>query len=331
MTKNLTLSKVIEFRNSKISGGSSVITTLSIYRHFLTQMQKNTYVDVEFLRLVPVTIVSAYESFFKVLIATYIDRDDKYLDRAKKITSNKDSIEIDFDILKSIKKNEISMGELFALSLKYSTPETIFKNLNILLFENQSENIHRRLRNLNEYDLKEKNVIVPELKQLKDDFDGHIKAFYDVFELRHSYVHNFSKINEIDYNLVLSLIDKNINLMKGIEKIELEDLYPDNAFTTEDMINQALNEGQNVKGKMEIVFNRYRNNLPDDIRISFEKIVDLWESTVDETSTFFADNFGIPSMARLVLISTKSDLQKHIIEYFNNNSYILPFSDNDEV
>jgi len=85
--------------------------------------------DQQFLQIVPVRIVSAFESFFRETIGGLIDSGEDFLNNAKSLIK-KNGVKFEFEDIFHLTKSKFTIGDLISYSLKYSAFPTIIKNYN---------------------------------------------------------------------------------------------------------------------------------------------------------------------------------------------------------
>lgn len=316
--------KLIEFQRTKSHGKSGVINRLFILKTFLESLNKKAYIDFELLDLIPVAIVSAYESFFKFVFANYIDNEEKYLNRSILLINAKGNLELDFDVLKGIKNNKISIGELISLSLKYSTSEIISNNISKLRSEKTSENFYSRLKRISSKDLYDQNKEVSEIKEFISYPDKHIAAFKTVFDLRHKYIHEFIGFDGLEYDEVIELLNLNINFMKAVERMVWEDLFSNMPITQTAMNQKAKKESDTLSEELNSIYSEYENKLQKKELKRFRKITKDWEKIIGTTSIFFADNYVVGgTMHPYVYFTNLKELKNYLKDFLNENNYIL--------
>jgi hypothetical protein len=315
---------ILDFQRSRLHGRSGVINRLWIFRNFLEETANDKFIDFEFIKLIPVAIVSAHEAFFKYTFRAYIDHNDEYLDRSFKLTGGKNEISLDFEILKDIKEKRVTIGEIFALSLKYSRPEIIEKNLNSLLFSEDQGKFYSRLKKISDHDLRDEKIKIPELTSFLNDPAKYIKAFNSVFDLRHKYIHEFMSSETLELDYGLELLTNNFIFLKAVDRMVWEDLYPDIPLTQAAMNESSAQELQVIERELVELNKHYLNELDTESEKEFRALEKKWKEVIHETAKFFADQSALGgSMHPMVLSSNLSILKKSLKDYLEDNQYIL--------
>lgn len=315
---------IFNFQRSRIYGRSGVINRLWIFQNFLQLASGQTFLDFEFIKLIPVAIVSAHESFFKYTFQAYIDHNDEYLDRSFRLTGAKNEISLDFEILKDIKEKRVSIGEIFALSLKYSRPETIVKNLNSLLFVDGQNDFYSRIKKISDKDLHDSNKTIPELSDFLVNPPEYIKAFNIVFDLRHRYIHEFMSSETIELSDGLQLLNQNLIFLKAVDRMVWEDLYADRPLTQAAMNESSAKELSMIENQLNEIIESYEKELNKDSAYKFKKLREEWDEVISDTAKFFADEYVLGgSMYPLVLSGNLTVLKKGFSDYLEDNLYIL--------
>ena len=315
---------ILDFQRSRIHGRSGVLNRLCIFRDFLQKAAGETFIDFEFIKLIPVAIVSAHESFFKYTFRAYIDHNENYLDKSFRLTGTKNQICLDFEILKDIKEKRVSIGEIFALSLKYSRPETIVKNMNSLLFEDEKNSFYSRLKKISDSDLRDPEIKISELSEFLKNPPEYIKAFNEVFDLRHKYIHEFMSSETIELSDGLELLSKNIVFLKAVDRMVWEDFYADRPLTQVAMNESASKELLLIEGKLKKIRDCYENELSKESAEEFKNLKKEWDSLIEKTARFFADQSALGgTMHPMVLSGNLSILKESLSDYLEDNQYIL--------
>jgi hypothetical protein len=315
---------ILDFQRSRLHGRLGVINRLWIFRDFLQKAANDTFIDFEFIKLIPVALVSAHEAFFKNTFRAYIDHNDEYLDRSFKLTGGKNEISLDFEILKDIKEKRVTIGEIFALSLKYSRPEIIEKNLNSLLFSEGQGKFYSRLKNISDLDLGNEETKIPDLTSFLSNPSKYIKAFNVVYDLRHKYIHEFMSSETIELQYGLELLSDNLIFLMAVDRMVWEDLYPDIPLTQAAMNESSAQELQVIEGELVELNRHYLKELDTESEKEFRALEKEWEKVIHETAKFFADQTALGgSMHPMVLSSNLSILKKSLKDYLEDNQYIL--------
>ena len=79
--KKMKLSEKIRTSKERIKQSQKMNVTYLLYEIYEKLEEKN---EISFLQTIPVSIVSANESYFKETFASIIDFDEKFLDKIKK-------------------------------------------------------------------------------------------------------------------------------------------------------------------------------------------------------------------------------------------------------
>ena len=240
------------------------------------------------------------------------------------MTGAKNEISLDFEILKDIKDKRVSIGEIFALSLKYSTPETIVKNLNNLLFVDGKNDFYSRLKRISDSDLLSPKTKIPELADFLSNPSKFIKAFNVVFDLRHKYIHEFMSSETIELSAGLELLSRNIVFLKAVDRMVWEDLYPDIPRTQAAMNESSAKELLKIEGELIRIIESYDKNLGEESAKKFNTLKEDWDKIIDNTAKFFADEYALGgSTYPLVHSDNLSILKKGLSDYLEDNLFIL--------
>lgn len=313
-----------DFQRSRIHGRNGVINRLELFKHFLINASNATYIDLELLKLTPVAIVSAYEAFFKFTIRSYVDHSDIYLDRALKLAGTQNELTINFDLLKDIKDKRVSIGEIIALSLKYSRPETISKNLSQILSTDIKDTFFNRLKKIKSNDLYTPKIKLENLEIFLNKPQTYISAFNNVFDLRHKYIHEYMSSFEITIQTAEQLLNDNIIFLHAVERMVWEDLYFDIPLTQAEMNNKANAELEKRQTELKSIVNEFNQKFNQDVDNIFPDITKDWENIISKTATFFSDqSVSGGSLYPFAHANHTSNLTKMWTNYLEDNSYLL--------
>lgn len=131
MTRNKT-AEILELKSRKeFETYWKVSERLKVLETAISQVGEDSANSREFLKHIPVALVSLMESFFRSTLIKFIETDEQYLANAKKLFED-NKIKIDFDILQNIQKHEFNIGEVISHHISFSKFENItevFKTL----------------------------------------------------------------------------------------------------------------------------------------------------------------------------------------------------------
>ncbi len=142
--------------------------------------------DKHFQASIFVQIVSANESFFKESISSLINFNSKYLENSKTLVKRV-GFKFELDDIFHISKSNISVGNLIAYSLKYSSIESILRT-----FQDISElDILNQLNEVEESIINDDTDPLVISKERPLDKNRIIKNLKEVYEIRNIICHDF--------------------------------------------------------------------------------------------------------------------------------------------
>jgi uncharacterized protein YecT (DUF1311 family) len=262
---------------------SFLITDLESLKIDLTKNK----IDNEFIKYIPIAIVACYETFFKIIFAEFIDHGEPYLSNTNRLQHER-KIEIDYKTIMALHGKKISLGDLFAFSLKYSSFDTIKTNFGIILGENKE--LITELKNITTFDLYDKSKQDDEILLIKSKIDEIVKNIYKIYSIRHIYSHEFNNFIKIQPEDAIGFIDSAIMFLKAIERLMWDTIYKGHPVTQYEM-NQYYGELMNIS---ETKLKEIENNLADILdqyNSEFQEIQNLWRTFRDKNSRLLAD-FG---------------------------------------
>jgi hypothetical protein len=180
----MSISDKIKKSKEKIKYSEKINVSYNLYKLLNEFDEKKD--DKNFLITIPINIVSSNESFFKEIISSLIDHEEKYLNNSKTLIK-KNNIRIDLEDIYHITKSNFSLGDLLAYSFKYSSFESIFNTFesvsNIKVFEKIEEVKKALIPELDiETSIDEKNFL---------DKNRLFKNLKEVYEVRNVICHDF--------------------------------------------------------------------------------------------------------------------------------------------
>ena len=122
------LSDKIRTSKERIKYSQKINVTSLLYE---LKDELNVKNEISFLQTIPVSIVSANESYFKETFSSLIDFDEEFLIKIKSVL-NRNNLKIEIEDILNVSKSNFTLGDLIAYSLKYSSIENIYKTITSL-------------------------------------------------------------------------------------------------------------------------------------------------------------------------------------------------------
>lgn len=143
-----------------------------------------------------IQIVASNESFFKETIASLINFNEKFLENSKSIVKRV-GFKFELEDILNISKSTISLGDLIAFSLKYSSIESVLKTLNEISELDILNQIIEIESNLIDND--EEPLLIS--KERPFDKNRIIKNLKETYEIRNIICHDFlSATHKLTFN-----------------------------------------------------------------------------------------------------------------------------------
>ena len=240
--------------------------------------------DLEYLKLIPTLIVASNESFFKETFSSLVNFNQIYLEKSKDLIK-RNSIKPDLIDIFHVEKQQITIGDIVAYSLKYSAFDIIYNNLS-------------SITSLDVFSIYEKSPFsIVEYLDLTDsilddvsiDKSRIFKNLNEVYELRHSICHDF-----LD-----NIAKKNLNFEKIKEY--LVDCFLMQELTTViisehiHMTYSEMNYQEKIKEKEDLLqglYNEIEKDFFEDIQYSrFTKNKNLFKQYLEQDAICFGYGF----------------------------------------
>jgi hypothetical protein len=282
------LSEKIKTSKERIKHSQKMNVTYLLYELY-EKLEENN--EISFLQTIPVSIVSANESYFKETFASIIDFDENFLDKIKSVLNrSKQKIEIE-DIL-NISKSHFTLGDLVAYCLHYSSIENIYKTITSLteidFFKNPKE-LEKEL--IEDYDLElefEEKISVN-----KDRIFRNLKEIYKIRNvICHDILSTKFKLKLTKEKMKEYLIDS--ILFQNIIGIELGAIWKTKKpYSEENIEKYYLNEIKLSKSRLDELYEEMEINL-----ISDEQKVNLAKSKIDFENFIKQDSLNMGNSLR---------------------------------
>jgi hypothetical protein len=232
-----------------------------------------------------VQIVSANESFFKEAIASLIDSDPKYLNNSKNLVKRV-GFKFDLDDIFHIAKSNITIGDVIAYSLKYSSIESLLKT-----FQEISE-----LDILNQLSTVEESIINDDDDQIQIsetrplDKNRIIKNLKKVYEIRNVICHDFLsathkltfEITQLREYLLDAILLQNAVMYLCSAKIYFIQI----PFETEERIKYYQQIIEEKTAELSKLYQTYEQNMnPSDMGL-FQKSKKAFDKYLEADSNF---------------------------------------------
>lgn len=277
------LSDKIRASKEEIKHSQKMNVTYLLYEIFQELEVKN---DVSFLHTIPVSIVSANESFFKETFANIIDFDEKYLIKIKSVL-NKNNQKIEIEDILNVSKSNFTLGDLIAYSLRYSSIENILKTITSLTeidFFKNSKELEKAL--IENYDLE-----IEFAKKISIDKERILKNLIEIYKIRNVICHDILsakfKLDITQEKMKEYLIDSII--FQHIIEVKLQSIWKTKElYSTENIEQYYIKEIELRKSKLNELYEIIKKDL-----VSEEQKLNLEKSKLDFENFIIIDSLNM--------------------------------------
>ncbi|XOV68272.1 MAG: hypothetical protein ACFHU9_03660 [Fluviicola sp.] len=240
--------------------------------------------DLEYLKLIPTQIVASNESFFKETISSLIDYNQIYLENSKDLVK-RSNIKPDLIDVLNVKKQNISLGDIIAYSLKYSSFDVIYSNLTSIASVDVFSAYDNAPFSIVEYIDLTDGI----LDDVKIDRSRIFQNLKDAYELRHVVCHDFLN-STIKQNFSFKKIKEYLIdcfLMQELTTIVLsEQIY---------LPNSKVDYHKEIESKNEIIEQLYKRLEAEFFEdVQFERLrvnKNLFAQFIEQDSVCFGHGF----------------------------------------
>lgn len=229
----------------------SVVLVEQIDKH-RARDPESASMNEDLIKLIPISIISCYEGFFRAVCKELIDHGSPFRDNVKEF--NKRGIKFDFDIVTAIQSETISMGEFISHVLSFKNLESINSNLSIIL-DNDFLELLKKFDKKSSFDY-ESNII----NDFKSDTDNIIKSVKKAYELRNIYCHEYNA--EVDFKATETR-DLFIHCSIFLAYIKLvisEVIFPNAPETQAEISQAAINESAELQEELTRVIEHLKKS-----------------------------------------------------------------------
>lgn len=236
----------------------------------------------EFLKFVPVAIVSCFEEFFRKIIAEYIDSDNSYFNRAKDLIKDSKA-QYDFELIHDISEKEFTIGEFVSFSLPYSQFKTIKSNFEFLI----DRNLVAAVENISTNELYDKRTVDEELVYIKENIIEILKSISKIYHHRNVICHEFGAKLRFTKSEAEEMLVSSIQLLQGIERVVIDDLYKGYPWTNSEIIKQNSDRLDALKVEYCILMEKLTLEDPDRAG-EITEVYSAWEECVDNSAILYS-------------------------------------------
>ncbi len=226
-SKNLHFSSTLFLRLSKLEKSIKTVgaTDDEVYKYF------------------PVAMVACFEAYFKLVIAEIIDRRTDL--KQKAVSSFSKNIKIDIEALSKMNDVGITIGELVAHNLHYSSFEKIEEQMSIVLdysFKEKISNVHNRFL---------VEVHGAEIFPIVEDIDKAWKSVRRIFELRHIICHELANQEIFYMDEIIHAFTDCVQILNAADEIVSNVLEPNFPLTQIAINDQSVKDFEEKSDELQ--------------------------------------------------------------------------------
>jgi uncharacterized protein YecT (DUF1311 family) len=244
-----------------VIGAAYEIRTLD---HYLQNPREST---PALRQLVPVRVVACIEGCLKAATAELINHGDPYLGNARKLFQQ---VKIDFDVLRAVLDDRVSLGEIIAHSLGWHDMAEINARMTAILsfdfFEKLKETEDRWEIEINQ---KPKKPVIASLSKVLADID-------DALKFRHALCHETRLFQPVSAEDAERFLESGRMFTSAAAWLVSETLQPNAPLTQTDMnidaAQRATALGEELKKEIALLFEK----LDDEDNKLLTKSQDAW-------------------------------------------------------
>lgn len=286
--------------------GTSHTELLSRIFQLETAFQHLDRADTELARYFPVAIVACMEGYFKLAIAELIDSSDTFLTNASTLFGNKSKT--DFETVKALAGKKLSVGELLAHTVSYSSLENINSALSAVIgakFLTALKETHDRW----DHEVNQKPMI-PIIK----DPDSVYANVNNIFLMRHIVCHELASDYQFDFDEIGLCFKDCINFLDAAKEYLSNLIEPDYPLTQSAMNEKSGEELGLVLKELEKLISDIKSGLTASELKQFNVAQSEWSSYADKWTNFDADNYLGGTIRTSIYNMTYKDVVERRIE-----------------
>ncbi|MFI5201471.1 MAG: hypothetical protein ACHQNE_03710 [Candidatus Kapaibacterium sp.] len=242
----------------------------------------------------PIALITVIVSNCRLVAADLVDNSDAFLENAVRELE----IKIDATIMRAIKGDEVSVGDLVGHTLKLNDLNDINGALSKIIGQDFFELLKQRI----ESKTRTKNI----------EWSSLYVTLRRLFELRHIAAHELSDL-VIDAGFVEKSIEYVSALIDEIEYVALDVLYPNSPMTQAEMNQVAHNSLLETKDKYETLLSIIESHLGSEW-LDFKPEIDAFYQACEIGAKSFSDPYMGGTIQPLMYDSHFEGLLKHEIK-----------------
>ena len=186
----------------------------------------------QFLKYIPIVLVSCYEAFFRSVIKELIDFGDRFSENTIHFNQAK-NVKFEFEIINAIHKKSVTIGEFVSHILPCNNLEDINSNLSILIGENFLNEI-KKFRRETTFE-----SVIENQNRFHANCSEVIGDIKKTFELRHIFCHEFGNNVKVSSEDIFRCFKNSKIFLGHVNEYIWHLLYPDAPQTQNEINSEA--------------------------------------------------------------------------------------------
>lgn len=266
--------------------------------------------NTELFRHFPVAAVATLEAHFRSSVAMIVDKGEDYFTRGVALVGDKLKAS---EIIPMIHKSSVSIGEIVAYSLPFSSLAHLEDALDALL----GQKFKQLAKHAEDPYLSRNNVA--ERKLLIHDIAGLWESLHNTFQDRHILAHESATQFFIDYEKAATTVQSVKTLIEAIDAVLWSTVWKDEPLTQYEMNVAAWKNYKQTRLNLAAAIRAKRKDHDTPLAASQFRALHLkWKDWVSEWCSFSADRFVGGSIRPLIHASELSKAYEDRIRQIEN-------------
>jgi uncharacterized protein YecT (DUF1311 family) len=294
----------IEQRQTRVPSSAEVIGAayeIQVLAHYL---QKPAEATQALRDLVPIRVVACIEGCLKAATAELINHGDPYLGNARRLIQQ---VKIDFDVLRAVLDDRVSLGEIVGHSLGWHDMAEINARLSAILgadFFGKLQTVEDRWEV--EVKKKPKVPIIDSLNKVLADID-------DALKVRHALCHEIRTFHRVSNEDAQRFLESGRQFTAAAAWLVSETLHPNEPLTQTAMNIEAGKRAAALEESLEGEISQLLSKLDDEDKAFLNRSQDAWRTYRTAFAALEGNAAKGGSMRPLLYASALAAVTKHRI------------------
>lgn len=259
--------EIMEIRSRQPN--AHLLSEPSVRLIILGKVYKNRQnIDEELWRYFPISIITCLEAFFRLAIKQLIDAGEPYLTNSQYLLGKR---RIDFDILKALHGQTITIGDIAAHLISINNLNQISEIMNELLR-------HSFLKEVSQtYDRCSVEIFKEPKKAIISDSNLTFRLVARTFELRHIFCHEFANKYELDRSEIEQCFEHSYKFLRASQEHIWQTMFPDEPLTQTDMNIDITKKCDVEREKLDVLIQEVSKRLTENQTKEFLKANKAWK------------------------------------------------------